>query len=191
MKDKITDNSKIKTYIKAQKFYFLAEQCLNLIQKSIIPLLKEHGLHHSQYLILIVLRYAAIAKNEVISTEISYLLGLEKHSITSNVDSLCKKGYIKRERSEKDRRVVFLKLTSEGKRLVEMIQPQTMESIAVFPECSDSEFSDIIAFLENLRVLAASNNNQQPEIFKKAYEKLLLEGEEEFLKIYQKEQKSM
>ena len=187
MKDKITDNSKIKTYLKAQKFYFLAEQCLNLIQKSIIPLLKEHGLHHSQYLILIVLRYAAIAKNEVISTEISYLLGLEKHSITSIVDSLCKKGYVKRERSEKDRRVVFLKLTSEGKKLVETIQPQTMESIAVFPECSDSEFSDIIAFLESLRVLAASNNNQQPEVYRKAYEKLLLEGEEEFLKVYQKE----
>ncbi len=184
MNEGIFENNKVKSYIKAQKFYFLAEQCLNLIQKSLIPLLKEHGLHHSQYLILVVLRYAEMSGNEVMSTHISYLLGLEKHSVTTVIDSLCKKDYVERERSKTDRRVVFLKLTSAGKILIEKIQPETFESVSVFPDCSEEEFSGLISFLENLREMTALNNNQQPEVYRDAYERLLLKGEEEFLKVY-------
>ena len=35
-------------------------------------------------------------------------------SLTTSMNSLVKKGYVKRERSEKDRRVVFIQLTNKG-----------------------------------------------------------------------------
>ena len=174
-------------YVKAQQFYFLTEQCLNLIKKTLSSLLKEFGLNHSQYLILVILRYADLKNNRVISTEISYLLGLEKHSITSIVDSLCKAGYVKRERGKDDRRVIFLELTEKGKTLIEALQPRTIKPISVFPECTAAEFKTMSEFLEKLRVLAAVQNGQQPEAYQKAYKKLILDGEEEFLRLYQKD----
>ncbi len=187
MKTKYDEIDSVYSYVKAQKFYFLAEQCLNLIKKSLSPMLKEYNLNHSQYLILVVLRYSNLKKSKVMSTEISYLLGLEKHSITSLVDSLCKKGYVTRERSEKDRRVVFLVLTQVGKDLIEMVQPKTIDNISVFPESTTEEFDKIIRFMNELLELAAKKNNLQPDIYKKAYKKLILDGEDEFIKVYQKQ----
>lgn len=177
------ENSPIHSYVMAQKFYFLAEQCLNLIKKSLTPLLKEYGLNHSQYLILVVLRYSDLTASKVMSTEMSYLLGLEKHSITPLVDFLCRKGLVVRERSKKDRRVVFLSLTPSGKELIETVQPQTIDSIAVFPDCSTQEFRRISSFLSEILVLAAGKNGQQPEPFQNAYKKLLSDGADAFQKI--------
>lgn len=185
MTSDFNENDSIFNYVRAQKFYFLAEQCLNLIKKSLSSILKEYSLNHSQYLILVVLKYSDLNKSKVISTEISYLLGLEKHSITSLVDNLVKKGYVTRERSEKDRRVVFLNLTPTGKELIETVQPRTIDTIAVFPEVANEEFDKIISFMNELLKLAAKKNDQQPEPYQNAYKHLLLDGEEEFIKVHQ------
>ncbi len=179
----IDETSSIHNYVMAQKFYFLAEQCLNLIKKSLNPLLKEYGLNHSQYLILVVLRYSHLTGSKVMSTEMSYLLGLEKHSITPLVDFLCRKGLVLRERSKTDRRVVFLSLTPSGRELIETIQPQTIDSIAAFPDCTTGEFRRMSAFLTELLVLAAEKNGQQPDQFQNAYKKLLSDGADAFEKL--------
>lgn len=172
----------LRKYIKAQQFYFLAEQCLNLIKKSLLPMLKKYRLSHSQYLILVVLRYAQMTKRRVMATEIAYLLGLEKHSVSSVVDSLHRRGYLRRTTSSTDRRVIYLRLTEEGLKLIEVVQPQAFETIAAFPETSATEFAIITDFLHRLQALAAENNNQKPEVFQSAYASLLLEGEEKLLK---------
>ncbi len=171
----------VRRYIKAQQFYFLAEQCLNLIKKSLIPLLKKYKLNHSQYLILVVLRYAQMAKRRVMATEIAYLLGLEKHSVSAVVDSLHRRGYLRRFPSSKDRRVVYLRLTKEGTKLIETVQPQTVTTIADFPESSEGEFDEVIGFLRRVQTFAARQNNQGPEMFQNAYSTLLLEGEQKLL----------
>lgn len=43
-------------------------------------------------------------------------LGITAGSLTTSVNSLVNKKYVTRQRSEEDRRVVFLKLTAKGKR---------------------------------------------------------------------------
>ncbi len=166
--------------MKAQKFYFLAEQSLNLIQKAMMPVLKEYQLNHSQHIILLILLYSDYSGNEIMSTELSYFLGLEKHSITSLVNSLSKRGLVKRQRSRKDRRVINLKLTGKGRELAVEIHPRTIKKIAVFPDCSEEEFNFLYSFLEKLRDLSAENNNQTPAVFRNAFTKLLLEGEKIF-----------
>ncbi|MEW5817873.1 MAG: winged helix DNA-binding protein [Spirochaetota bacterium] len=177
----------LQAYFKAQKFYFLAEQCLNLVKKSLSPLLKKYGLNHSQYLILMIMNYADLSGNRVISTELSYLLGLEKHSISTLVDNLFKKALLERSRSKTDRREVFLRLTPKGKKLIEKVQPQTMEMVSIFPECKDDEYNRFNSFLFSLREMVAQTNSHNLEAYKNAYEKLLLKGEEEYLKRYLKD----
>ena len=46
-------------------------------------------------------------------------LGITAGSLTTSVNSLVNKKFVKRQRSEEDRRVVFLKLTEKGKRAYE------------------------------------------------------------------------
>ena len=46
-------------------------------------------------------------------------LGITAGSLTTSVNSLVNKKYVIRQRSEEDRRVVFLKLTEKGKRAYE------------------------------------------------------------------------
>ena len=46
-------------------------------------------------------------------------LGITAGSLTTSVNSLVNKKYVIRQRSEEDRRVVFLKLTAKGKRAYE------------------------------------------------------------------------
>jgi DNA-binding MarR family transcriptional regulator len=172
----------IKNYFKAQRFLFLAEQCLNLTQKALMPLLRKQGINHPQYLILMILHYADISQNKVISTDLSHLLGLQKHSITPHVDTLLKKGFLERQRNTSDRRAVFLKLTGKGKALIEKIQPRTFTTIAAFPKSSKKEYEFLIDFLESFCTLSAENSGQAPGVYREAYERLLVGGQEAFLK---------
>ena len=48
-------------------------------------------------------------------TSIAGKLNITVGSLTTSMNSLVKKGYVKRERSEKDRRVVFIQLTNKGR----------------------------------------------------------------------------
>ena len=171
----------------AQQFYFLAEQCLNLIQKSMLPVLKDFGLNHSQHLILLILWYSDFSRNEIISTDLAYLLGLERHSVSAIIDTLSKEGLIRRQRNKKDRRIVNLKLSEKGRKLVAEHQPKTIKKV-VFPSgITESDYKFLFSFLESLRELAADNNDQSPSVYSSAYNRLLLEGQKEFLQTIDKE----
>ncbi|MBI9106636.1 MAG: MarR family transcriptional regulator [Spirochaetales bacterium] len=186
MKDEQTNNS-IQNYIRAQKFYFLAEQCLNLIQKSMQPVLKEYNLNHSQHLVLLIMWYSNLSGNEIISTEIACLLGLEKHSISTIIDTLYKRGLIDRHRNKKDRRSVNIKLTEKGVALVEAHHPRTMDNISFDSDLTSEDFKFLFTFLESLRVITARKNNQSPSIYSSAFKKLLLDGQEKYVEKYSKE----
>lgn len=49
-------------------------------------------------------------------TEIARRLKITVGSLTTSMNSLVKKGYVVRERSEEDRRVVYIRLTDKGER---------------------------------------------------------------------------
>ncbi len=170
----------IETYFKVQRFHFLAEQCLNLVKKSIAELLRPHKINHSQYLILLMLSYAEHAGSDVIATELSFVLGLERHSISALLDKLDSRGFITRTRSEEDRRVVHLSMTEKGKKLTKSIQAKTVGRIAVIPESNSGDFDQIYDFLFLLRETIATKNDINVTPYKEAYEKLILRGQNVF-----------
>lgn len=77
-------------------------------------------------------------------SEISLLTGLEKSSFTRSVDYLVKNGFITRNPSEKDRRIIKLSLTKKGIRAANLIRNdfdnycETL--IAEFSETEKQEF---------------------------------------------------
>jgi DNA-binding MarR family transcriptional regulator len=67
--------------------------------------------HRGQGRVLSILRL----KPEISQKELTYLLGMSKQSLAELLAKLEKSGYITREPSEEDKRVVTVKLTEEGK----------------------------------------------------------------------------
>ena len=168
------------SYLDAQRFYFLAEQSLNIIQKNIGRALRPHGLTHTQHLILLVLRYAERSGNPVISTDVSYLLGLEKHSVTTVVDKLVRDELVDRSRSRTNRRVVHLILTHKGRSLSQTVQQETMEAVSVVPEHAKEEFARMCTFLTTLRDHIARHSDQPADAYREAYDSLLIDGQRAF-----------
>ena len=174
----------LSTYLYAQRFYFIAEQCLNIMQKSLTKTLRQHDLNHSQHLVLLVLRYAEFSGREVISTDIAYLLGLEKHSITTVVDKLVHRDLVERERSTDDRRVIHLTLTPAGRDLAAEVHGQTVGPVSEVPDHAQDEFARMCDFLPALREHIATSSGQPSDAYDRAYRSLLLDGQNAFLRHY-------
>jgi DNA-binding MarR family transcriptional regulator len=178
----MTDNELLLRYTEGQRFLFLQEQCLNLIKKALDPIIRKFGLNHSQYVILMILGYADRTGEQVISTEISYLLGREKHTITPLVDSLVRSGYLERGEDPRDRRIISLTITQKGRDLIHKVQPLTYETVADIPLGSPEERATFFRTLEAFRQSFARKSGQDPELFSDAYSRLLVAGERELLK---------
>lgn len=168
-------------YTEGQKFVFLQEQCLNLTKKALDPIIRKFGLNHSQYLILMILNYADMTGRQVISTELSYLLGREKHTITPLVESLVKTGYIQRGQEPGDRRVIVLTLTDDGKALIRKVQPLTYSIIGDIPLGTPEEKEAFLRMLELFRQNFARKSGLDPYLYSDAYNRLLVEGEAKLL----------
>jgi DNA-binding MarR family transcriptional regulator len=170
-------------YFDTQRFLFMAEQCLNLTKKCLSPILRRYGLNHSQYLILLITRYAALTDQQVISTELAYLLGREKHTITPLVESLAKRGYLLRRRRRPDRRAIVLSLSEKGASLIAQVQPQTMDTVARLRRNSSQKMQTVSRFLEQFRRTSASLAGQNPALYQNVYDRLLVKGEQKLLQV--------
>ena len=73
-------------------------------------------------------------------------------SLTTSMNSLVKKGYVKRERSEKDRRVVFIQLTNKGRMAYHHhAEFHRQMTEAVLEELNEDETEVLVKALDGLR----------------------------------------
>ena len=73
-------------------------------------------------------------------------------SLTTSMNSLVKKGYVKRERSEKDRRVVFIQLTNKGRMAYHHhAEFHRQMTEAVIAELNENETDVLVKALDGLR----------------------------------------
>jgi DNA-binding MarR family transcriptional regulator len=175
------DEDQLRRYAEGQRFLFMGEQCLNLTKKALDPIIRGYGLNHSQYVILMILNYADLSGEKVISTELAYILGREKHTITPLVESLVKAGYIQRNGDPGDRRLIVLTLTGTGRKLIREVQPQTYSTLADIPFGDGEMKKAFFAFLETFRRIFAQKSGQDPELYSGTYNRLLVKGESRLL----------
>jgi DNA-binding MarR family transcriptional regulator len=86
-------------------------------------------------------------KPEISQKELTYLLGMSKQSLAELLAKLEKNGYITREPSEEDRRVVTIKLTDEGMKAADDIDDSGLEMDDILGCLNDEElalFSDYL-----------------------------------------------
>lgn len=81
-------------------------------------------------------------------------------SLTTSMNSLVKKNYVVRERSEEDRRVVYIRLTEKGERAYfhhEEFHKKMIES--VIQKLNEEEISVLVKCLDELSVFLRSYGN--------------------------------
>ena len=88
-------------------------------------------------------------------------LGITAGSLTTSVNSLVNKKYVTRQRSEEDRRVVFLRLTQKGKRAYEHHREYHRQMTeAVISRLDENEVPVLIKTLTGLSDFFRGYNNQ-------------------------------
>jgi DNA-binding MarR family transcriptional regulator len=87
-------------------------------------LVKQFGLTGPQ---LIILREIA-QSNEITASDISRAISLSQATVTGVLDRLEKRGYVVRQRSERDRRRTLVKITPDGDHLLASAPPLMQES---------------------------------------------------------------
>ena len=109
--------------------------CTKELVRQYGPYLKQLDLTYTQYLVMMVMW-----ENEAVSSrELSDCLCLDYGTLTPVLKRLQKAGYINKERSAEDERLLTVSLTEEGRKLKE----KAIEIPATMAECmglSDEEF---------------------------------------------------
>jgi DNA-binding MarR family transcriptional regulator len=133
----------------------LLTQAEALLARSLGRALRPYGVSWPQALSLFVL---ADQPDAISATRLVERLGLGRTAMTSVVDRLQREGWVERQRSSRDRRVAYLVLTDDGRRVVERIRPALSEAIAA--QFADVSRDDVLAWHDGLlrliRVLGAA-----------------------------------
>lgn len=85
------------------------------IENRLGRLFREHGLTNSQYNVLRILRGEG---KPMPALEVAGRMIQAVPAITGLIDRLEKQGHVERRRSEQDRRVVFVEITQQGRKLL-------------------------------------------------------------------------
>lgn len=104
----------------SEKLQFIAEltRTSAWIANRYTIFLKPYGISTQQFNILRVLR---TANDWVVTSEVNELMFIKSPNITRLVDKLVTKGLVIRDRCIDDRRVVYIKITDSGKKLLSEI----------------------------------------------------------------------
>lgn len=130
---------------------YTASHAFNRVYK---PLLDELGLTYPQYLAMVSL----LEEDDQTVGSLGEKLFLESSTLTPLLKRLETAGYIRRERSRQDERVVVLHLTEEGKRLKE--KAETVPGCIIDASGGDADHlvrlqAEIVALREALNKSAA------------------------------------
>ncbi len=96
-----------------------------LVKKNTCQLKKILNNHLTQTQFFL-LKLIAI-QNNCKAADIAHILDISPSAATTIIDRLYKNGWIERDRSDKDRRIVWLKLTDDGKRLLYDIETERFQ----------------------------------------------------------------
>lgn len=109
----------------------------------------KHRLTEAQYNVLIVLKLEGVALTQM---EIGQRLLTSRANVTSLIDKLEKKRYVRREEVENDRRIYKINLTEKGKRLLDKVERAYVDKVEEIMSCiNEAECRTINRSLEKLR----------------------------------------
>jgi DNA-binding MarR family transcriptional regulator len=137
----------VKTFTSQQSIGYLLKMSQSLVHDRAAAAFAGHDLSFMQWIALMVLR----EKGSQTASELCRYMRHDNGALTRMLDLLEERGYVQRERSEEDRRVVKLQLTAAGKRKVTELMPLVVESLnETLADFSKAEFAELLRLLDKL-----------------------------------------
>jgi MarR family transcriptional regulator, organic hydroperoxide resistance regulator len=129
---------------------FLLWQVTNLWQREIRKALEQHGLTHSQFVLMASIHWLTLHKIEVTQVVLSNHTKIDPMTTSTVLRTLQKKSYIQRQEHNTDTRAKTVVLTDEGKKII--------KKAVVTVEKFDKEFFSVLGtktlgFNKNLMTL--------------------------------------
>jgi DNA-binding MarR family transcriptional regulator len=150
--------SKLQTEIKQSKpFAGIEHEALLNIQRTssfvvhtLQQLLRRHGLTESQYNVLRIMRGAG--PDGLRCTEIGERMIARDPDVTRLVERLQRSRLVERRRDAKDRRVIYSRITDQGLKILEELDPEVdATSKAMFSHMTAEKLGVLIQLLEDVR----------------------------------------
>jgi Transcriptional regulators len=104
---------------------------------------KMRNPHRGQGRVLAILKLKPIISQK----ELTYLLNMSKQAVAELITKLEKSGYITREPSEEDKRVMTIKLTAKGLEAADETEDNTSDTLDIFDCLNDEELADFSEYL--------------------------------------------
>ena len=118
-----------------------------LMQRYMSQKIKKHGSfrspHQGQGRVLGILKM----QPEISQKELAYLLGIRSQSLGELLKKLEANGLVERTPSEKDRRIMMVKVTEEGKKAAEEVGKEQAERVGVFQWLNEEEIASTECYL--------------------------------------------
>ncbi|MFE3975651.1 MULTISPECIES: MarR family winged helix-turn-helix transcriptional regulator [unclassified Peribacillus] len=116
--------------------------------------LQPYGLTSPQFFILLILKKEGAIK----STQLADFLTVKPSAITVFVDKLVEMDYVKRQPSEKDRRVINLELNEAGQEILGRVLAEHNQLMGKnFNSFSEEELQDLLKKLDTIEKAADQN----------------------------------
>ncbi|MDC3413610.1 MarR family winged helix-turn-helix transcriptional regulator [Aquibacillus sp. 3ASR75-11] len=94
------------------------------------------------------------------SSDISHEFSIGKSAVTAQINRLFERGFIRRNRDNEDRRIVYLSLTNEGKELMEHAISKLYDVLGdILTQFDQEEVESFIQKLEKLVQILKDNGN--------------------------------
>ncbi|HWY61583.1 MAG TPA: MarR family transcriptional regulator [Rhizomicrobium sp.] len=130
---------------------YLMRMSINRVLPQMEALFEDEELTFSQWTTLVALHDGRISTAGDLALNICHDAG----SLTRLIDQMEKRGFVTRQRSESDRRVVTLALTPRGRAMVEVLAPRVMNFWnKLLSGFSHEEIDTLIALLTRLVIAA-------------------------------------
>ena len=101
-----------------------------------------------------VLIYLSKQTSDVTPLMVSEFLRVKKPSVTPLIQTLIKKGYVTKQRSQVDKRSYTLQVTERGSRLLEEVEADYLLSVSVLKEkLGDDQFNEWIRLTEKANTI--------------------------------------
>jgi DNA-binding MarR family transcriptional regulator len=126
---------------------YLVRRASTIIISRVEAVFSIHEITFVQWLVLVYLRDGMASTAAELCRELCYDSG----ALTRLIDQLCERGFIERERSTQDRRIVALKLTDAGRASVAALMPLVVDCLNVaLTDFTRDEVQTLARLLEKL-----------------------------------------
>lgn len=131
------------------------------MEKSLEGYLAQHGVSLSKFFVLTFLR--RYMPEGLTATELAEKISVTRGNMTGLLDGLEKSGLIVRQDSSTDRRVIFIKLSQQGQKLLDEMLPEHFTRVSrIMSSLQEGELKKLTDNLEKIRQELLKLNSEGP-----------------------------